>query len=100
ADTAADGLDHAAQRAAQLAVLAVADAAVLDEHAQERASPALLVPPEMVLDIRHLDRCGGRERTAALALPLLAEPVPALLVEGVLEAPVGAVAAVAVIPLP
>src|SRR2546425_6574182 len=39
----------------------------LDEHAQERASPALLVPPEMVLDIRHLDRCGGRERTAELA---------------------------------
>src|SRR5437867_2063465 len=85
ADTAADGLDHAAQRAPQPAVLAVPDAAVLDEHAQEGASLTLLVPPEMVLDTRHLDRCGGRERTAELTLHLLAKPVQSLLVEQVLE---------------
>jgi len=94
-----NGLDHAAQRAPQPAVRGVADAAVLDEHAQERASLSLLVPPEMVLDVRHLDRCSRRERTTELTLHLLAKPVQSLLVEQVLEPRVAPVVAVTVIPL-
>src|SRR5437773_1403942 len=84
-------IGHAAQRAPQPAVLAVADAAVLDEHAQERASPALLVPPEMVLYGGNLDGRGRRERAAELALDLLAKPVQPLLVEEVLEPRVASV---------
>src|SRR5207249_6257005 len=78
---------------------AVPDAAVLDEHAQEGASAALLVPPEMVLDIRNLDRCGRRERTAEPPLNLIAEPIESLSVEEVLEPGMAPVAAVAVIAL-
>ena len=99
ADAAADGLDHAPQRAPEPAVRAVPDAAVLDEHAQEGAPVALLVPPEMVLDIRNLDRCGRREGAAELPLHLIAEPVQALLVDEILEPRVAPVAAVAVIAL-
>src|SRR2546428_2184178 len=99
ADAAADGLDDAAERAPQPAVLAVPDATVLNEHAQERASLALLVPPEMVRDIRHLNGGGRRERTTELPLHLLAEPVEPLFVEEILETRMAPVAAVAVIPL-
>src|SRR2546422_5733866 len=86
ADTAPDGLDHTAQRAAQPAVLAVLDAPVLDEHTQERASVTLLVPSEMILDSGNLNRSGRRERTAEQLLHLIAEPIESLLVEEILEA--------------
>src|SRR5205814_10502944 len=97
ADAAADGLDHVPQPATEPAVRAVPDAAVLDEHAQEGAPVALLVPPEMVLDIRNLDRCGRREGASELPLHLIAEPVPALRVDQILEPRVAPVAGAAVI---
>src|SRR5205809_6891204 len=53
----------------------------------------------MVLDIRHLDWGGRRERTTELTLHLIAEPVEPLLVEEILEARMAPVAAVAVIAL-
>src|SRR5207245_6508127 len=100
AAAAGDGLDDAAQCAPEPPVVAVPDAAVLDEHAQEGASVALLVPPEMVLDVGHLDGCGRRERATELPFHLVAEPVESLRVEEVLEPGMAAVASIAVIALP
>src|SRR2546430_2471677 len=88
-----------AQPFAQPAIDALLDAAVLDEEPQKRAAVILRVPAEMVLDARHFDRCGRRERAPEVTLHLAPEPVEPLCVDQVLEARVAAIAAVAVVTL-
>src|SRR5207247_1918839 len=72
--------DDAGEPTAQPPLRAVLDAAVLDEHAVERASVRLLVPSNVVLDVLDLYGRGWRERTAQLPLYLVAEPVETPLV--------------------
>src|SRR5207237_9003278 len=91
--------DDAAEPTAQSPLRAVLDAAVLDEHAVERASVRLLMPSNVVLDVLDLYGRGWSERTPQLPLYLVAEPVETPLVEQVLEACVAPIAAVAMIAL-
>src|SRR5260370_7702862 len=72
-------LDHAPHAGAQPAIRTVADAAVLDEHAEERASDALGVPTEMILDVRDFHGGGSLHRSPPLTFylpPPPAEPLP------------------------